>query len=41
MTGIASMLSDAVPADRKRSTPTHSTNPNPDASAPVHNSKPT
>ena len=41
MTGMASMLSDAVPAERKRRTPIHSTKPNPDASAPVHSSKPT
>ena len=38
MTGMASMLSAAVPAVRKRSTPTHSTNPSPEASAPVHSS---
>ncbi len=41
MTGIASMLSDAVPAVRKRSTPIHSTNPKPELSAPVHSSNPT
>ena len=34
-------LSAAVPAVRKRSTPTHNTNPRPEASAPVHSSNPT
>ncbi len=41
MTGMASKLSDAVPAVRKRSTPIHSTKPKPDASAPVHSNNPT